>query len=210
MTEIRRTWQRIKKWATDNGPELLEYLNPGASADQLAELQQQLGLQLPDEFLDSLRLHDGERDLRGQLFVDMGALLPCDQIIERWQLSIAAAEDHEEIDEEEAKELIAEQIMFVDGPVRPLSFHHAWVPVLDMNGDVLWALDFAPPQDGTPGQMIRVDLESLDWRVVAPSFGAFLDAFAEALETDDLGFSKGASFNAALGANVLTGPEDDE
>ena len=66
-----------------------------------------------------------------------------------------------------------------------------------MNGRVLWMLDFAPPAGGTPGQVIRVDVECLDWQVVAPSFGVFLEGYVDALENDDLAFSQGAAFKLA-------------
>ena len=197
MAAIHEAWDRLETWARKNDPDLLEYLNAGATEDELADLQQRLGRELPGDVIDSLRRYNGERDLRGALFVDMGAWLSCEDILRIRQLLIDAARQHEEIGEDEARRLIADQIMSVDGHVRPLSFHPDWVPVLYMNGRVLWMLDFAPPDGGTPGQVIRVDVECLDWQVVAPGFAAFLNGYVDALETNDLCFSQGAAFKLA-------------
>ncbi len=199
MSNLENSWHRIEQWAADNDLNLFEYLNRGASETELEELQRELGRTLPDDLLNCLRRHNGERDLRGALFVDMGAWLSAEDILRIRQLLIDGSATHEEIQEAEVAGLVADQIIHIDGPVRPLSYHPDWVPILDMNGDVFWMLDFAPPDGGTPGQVIRIDIESLDWQVVAPSFAAFLEAYVEALENDDVTFAAGAGFKALYG-----------
>lgn len=51
-----------------------------------------------------------------------------------------------------------------------------------LDGQQMRALDFDPAPGGVEGQLIEVDLEGCTWRVVAPSFPAFLHGYADDLE----------------------------
>jgi cell wall assembly regulator SMI1 len=69
------------------------------------------------------------------------------------------------------------------GPVRPIVGAPGCVLVGDMNGDVHWYLDFDPAPGGTPGQVVRVDIECGQWDVLAPSWSDLLLRYAEDLES---------------------------
>lgn len=60
-----------------------------------------------------------------------------------------------------------------------------WIPVMDFNADVFWALDFDPVQAGVNGQLIEVDWEATSWRVVARSFADFLAGYVQNLEAGE-------------------------
>ena len=62
MAEITELWARLEAWGTEPAPNMLEDLNKGASDAQVAELQAALARELPEPFLQSLRVHDGESD----------------------------------------------------------------------------------------------------------------------------------------------------
>jgi cell wall assembly regulator SMI1 len=66
-------------------------------------------------------------------------------------------------------------------PVRPIVGSAGAVLVGDMNGDVHWFLDLDPAPGGTPGQVVRVDVECSSWDVLAPSWTQLLVRYAEDL-----------------------------
>ncbi len=193
MTAVRDAWHRIESWGKAHAEGMLTDLNTGASDEKIAELQQALGRSLPESFLESLRIHDGESDgWPSRVFADMGAYLGSDRIVEYWRMRVEIAKqvgDDFELDDYEDQ--IREGIIFVEGPVRPAAYDEDWVPFMDCNGDVFWALDFAPREGGTQGQVIQVDLEGVEWKVIAESFDAFLADYAKRLESEEWKFRNG-------------------
>lgn len=78
--------------------------------------------------------------------------------------------------------LVDQADICLNGPVRPIVGSAGAVVVGDMNGDVHWFLDFDPAPGGTPGQVVRVDVECSSWDVLAPSWTQLLVRYAEDLE----------------------------
>ena len=187
MADIAEIWQRLEIWAGANAPKMLEDLNPGASDEQINELQSALGRELPASFAASLRTHNGESDgWPSKVFADMGAYHPAESIPEHWNMHQQIAEQVGMVfSPEEVAQQIRDNIITVEGPVQPATFRAEWIPILDCNGDVFWAIDFAPADGGTTGQIIKVDLEGCEWRVVADSFEEFLAAYVAELEAGE-------------------------
>ena len=190
---IDALWARLEAWGRDNAPNMLEDLNPGASDEELGELLRALGHELPEPFLQSLKAHNGESDgWPCKVFANMGAYLPCSQIVENWQMRVQiAGQIGADFSAEERAEQIRDGIIFVDGPVSPEAFNADWIPIMDSNGDVFWALDFAPAEGGVPGQVIQVDLEGCDWKVIATSFEEFFAAYVAAIEAAEYPIREG-------------------
>lgn len=184
MSSIEELWKRLEAWGQGHAPKMLEDLNPGAPAQEIAALEQTIGRSLPEDFRQSLGVHDGESDgWPSKVFADQGAYLSCSAIAENWSMrQQVAAQGGQEFSDEEIAEQISSDIITVEGPVRPRTFDAAWIPIMDCNGDVFWALDFAPAEGGAEGQVIQVDLEGTYWRVVATSFESFLTDYVAALE----------------------------
>jgi len=179
MHDIENLWSRLKAWASANAPETLSDLNSGATADQIHALESELGLTLPDSFKASLAVHNGEDDgWPCKVFVNHGAYLSTSRIVEEWRQRQQFGEDIEE----DPDELIQLDVITVDGPVQPKMFLASWVPFLECNGDVFWAMDFSPAAGGKEGQIVEVDWESCSWKVVADSFVDFFENYVTALE----------------------------
>ena len=158
---------------------MLSDLNSGATTDQVHALESELGVTLPDAFKASLAVHNGENDgWPCKVFVNHGAYLSTSRIIEEWRQRQQFGEDIEE----DSDELIQLDVITVDGPVQPKMFLSSWVPFLECNGDVFWAMDFSPAAGGKEGQIIEVDWESCSWKVIADSFVDFLDKYVTTLE----------------------------
>ena len=184
MADIVELWQRLEAWAATNAPTMLEDLNPGATNEQINELQAALGRELPASFVESLKVHNGESDgWPCKAFAEMGAYHSCDAILENYQTRWQFGGMADEFTEEERAQQVRDGIIFVSGPVRSVMFSQDWIPILDCNGDIFWAIDLDPADGGTVGQIIQVDWEGCDWKVVAESFESFLNEYVTALET---------------------------
>ncbi len=179
MSNIERLWARLESWARANAPEILAELNDGASNADIEALESALGIALPPAFKASLSVHNGEDDgWPCRVFAEHGAYLSTSRIVEEWQ----ARQRHADAIESEPGEGALDDVMSVDGPVQAKLFMPGWVPFLECNGDIFWAMDFNPAAGGTPGQIIEVDWEACSWSVVADSFTAFLEDYVIDLE----------------------------
>ena len=183
MTDIRSIWQRLESWGESNAPNMLEDLNPPADDAAISVLEDQLGLQLPDAFKTTLQIHDGENDgWPCKVFADRGAFLPATRIADEWRQRQEIAGQIDLDDDMDPEELAREGIISVSGPVNAVMFDRAWIPIMDCNGDVFWALDFNPANGGVAGQVIEVDWECCSWTVIAKSFQELLESYVDELE----------------------------
>lgn len=190
MSEIGQLWERLEDWASTYAPEMIRELAPPASEDEIADVEDQFGIPLSKAFKDCLRIHNGETDgWPSRVFADMGAYLPTQRIVDEWESRRSIACDLDDM--EDPDELIRDGIIEVSGPVQPVMFHDAWLPIMECNGDVFWALDFAPGDGGADGQVIEVDWEGCSWKVIADSFQTFVENYVNELESGSYRIDEG-------------------
>jgi cell wall assembly regulator SMI1 len=183
MGEVERLWERLEAWAQREAPSMLALLRGPASEADLASLERAIGVTLPADLRASLRVHDGEtQDDYLRVWRGAGHLLTAAEILESWSNCRGFAE---EPDAEAAAEQVTEGIISVEGPVHAVAFREGWIPFMDMNGDTTWFVDLDPAPGGRHGQVIEVYLEGCQWKVLAPSYEAFLRAYVEALEAGE-------------------------
>jgi cell wall assembly regulator SMI1 len=171
--DVAATWAGIEAWASDERPELLESLRGPADAGDLAALRD-CGLPIPAALFASLAVHDGEDDNGDAgFFPHGGRWLPAAEMLSMRDMLREALADFDDGGAPPAPTL---------GPVRTSTFSEARLPIIDLNGDVTWFLDFDPAPGGTEGQVVRIDPESGEFVVCAPDFATFLAMYREDLE----------------------------
>jgi cell wall assembly regulator SMI1 len=185
--DIESLWHRIDAALARCAPAVRESLAGPAREKDLAALEKDLGVALPEDLRRSWSVHDGQ----GEDAED--AALFCDFPFH----SVATVREARKETRELAKMLgqlkqvddpvawaamVADGIGFVEGPVKARDYNPLWVPISSFNGDVFRYIDLDPAPGGERGQVIEVDPEAVSWRVLAPSFGALLARYAEALE----------------------------
>ncbi len=184
MSTMQTLWDRLEAWAANNAPAMAEDLAPAATSAEIEELEAAVGIVLPAELRESLEIHNGENDgWPCKIFADRGAYLSTQRIAEQWNTCRENASQMDAMYDNDPDELMRDGVIDVEGPVRPVVFDPAWLPIMECNGDVFWALDFAPGDGGTRGQVIEVDWEGCSWKVVAPSFHALFDDYVNELES---------------------------
>lgn len=181
MADMAALWEQLEAWSKEHAPAMLTELNPGATEEQLEKLEQALGRELPADYRESLRVHNGEADgWPFRVFADMGSYHSCDVVLEDRKAYQEVADDVDYGFDEPDDDVIT-----VEGPVKAVLFDDAWVPIMNSNGDVFWALDFAPKAGGVEGQVIEVDYEGCSWKVVANSFGELMEKYVKALQAGE-------------------------
>jgi cell wall assembly regulator SMI1 len=170
-------WDRVTACLGEHGSSLR--VRDGASEAAIAELEAGLGVELPDDFKDWLRLHDGEdhAEDRVEWLPAGGRLLPVAVILERWR------------DEQEWVEPDDEGFDYVadDERIRCVVRHPKRIVIAGNqwgDGDNTY-LDLIPGPSGVVGQVIVATTEC-DFEVVGTSFLDFLSRWVSAFEAGTL------------------------
>lgn len=194
---MKNSVEKIKGWLKGHSKQTLSHLNDPASENEIAKVEAEIGLSLPDTFKEFLRAHNGEDgETWLALLGDGNQLLSCHALVEQYKLDQqigAALYDPEMHTEAFWKDRAESHVIFIKGSVRPLMLHPKWIPITCMNGDVFRYIDFDPAPGGTPGQIIEVDPEGCSYQVLASSFGELLELHLSRLlggeyEVDDEGY----------------------
>jgi cell wall assembly regulator SMI1 len=168
---VEELWRRIEHALAKQAPGLT--LSPGASEADVVRTEQALGLQLPDDYRGSVRIHDGTRHY----------------LIERWQLgSLAEVTEwrrmFDAMVDDGTLSLGDLARVRTEGPVRPQRWNRRWIPIATNTSANHLLIDLDPPEAGTPGQLVRLTREANDVAVVASSFRELLVRFADDLDHD--------------------------
>ncbi|WP_227746489.1 SMI1/KNR4 family protein [Bordetella bronchiseptica] len=159
-------WIAFEACLRGTAPALLADLNPPATEKTLRSLQQRLGVDLPEDFLDCLRGHDGQQGHADPLFGDY-EFLSSDRILDAWEFWRKQSEgsDFNDDDVEPA------------AGVRANWWNTKWIPfAANGSGDYL-CLDLAPAEGGVAGQIISVWHDDGARKVRGPSFSVWLRGF---------------------------------
>jgi len=168
---VSTSWQRIDAWHLANTRPKKLGLKPGATPQAISALESSIGAKLPDDFRESLLLHNG-----GGWILWYGELLSIDAMLKQWttycdwqnrgEFAVPGSPDW--------------QTHSISGPIKPFFWSPKRLCVTDNSGDHL-TLDFDPPANGSYGQVIDHSHEVGPESVLAPSWSAFLEQIADDL-----------------------------
>src|SRR6266540_683725 len=86
ILDVPEWWSRIETVLNTHVPETAKTLAPPASEREVKELEDFVGLGLPESFKRSLRVHNGQRDpTRCHSFCEEGIFLNTTEIAETWK-----------------------------------------------------------------------------------------------------------------------------
>src|SRR5262249_32649917 len=139
----------LARWIHDHAPHLTRSLGNPATAADLADAEALFGRQLPADYLDFLRLHDGQRFIPHEP-AETATLARILHAFELVPVAYAAGEWRS------MREWGGEVgCVETSGPVRARFVHDAWWPFTVIHGSS-WhhCLDLDPAPGGAPGQVI--------------------------------------------------------
>jgi cell wall assembly regulator SMI1 len=185
---VAEAWARVEAGLSRVLPASLRQFPAPAAVQAIDAVEAALAMPLPPDFRASLRIHNGTDP--GPTMpppdpspVPLERLYDTDLIIERTRMWRDSHDPKPSWDDPQVwAYLVDRRMLRLNGPVRPIIGSPGAVVVGDTNGDVQWLLDWDPAPGGTPGQVVRVDVECSSWDVLAPSWTQLLVRYAEDLE----------------------------
>ncbi|MFO0864990.1 MAG: SMI1/KNR4 family protein [Gemmataceae bacterium] len=169
-TDVVSAWHRLRGWIATNAPEWDQPTWPsGATQHELLEVEQNLGLILPEDFKEFYSVHNGT----GSFFLPRsGPLLPLRQIMK-------TRREHIKLENHPDKKV----------ETRTLGIKPIWYSRkrLRINGE--WPeqmLDLDPSPEGTYGQIIQIDKYAGPNEIVASGFGDLIRNLADVADAGGL------------------------
>jgi cell wall assembly regulator SMI1 len=183
---MRSIWERLAAVASKT-PKSLR-LRPGASEASIRAAERTIGLPFPEDFRDSLLLHDGQESGDGdddafEWLPGHGRLARLDAIVAEWKQECAT---YEQFHTAEAPQEIGGGHLY----------HYLWHPKrIPIAGNPWWDqdhtyLDFFPGPQGISGQVVMFGKGSFG-EVHGPSLRAAMELYVHALESGEWVFRDG-------------------
>ncbi len=178
MDSITELWQRIDTWLQTFAPARAARLGPGATPEELAEVEAALGLTLPGDFKASYCIHNGAWG-GDYLLMGFPDFYPLSQILSLGKMFHAL---HQKPGWPGKEPYFLSDPARRSLPVQPVWHHPQWVAFAGDGGGFQWCIDLAPTPDGTRGQVIAYDHEEGPADLLFPRFEALLSIYADQLE----------------------------
>ena len=173
---MRNLWDRLESYLEKHAPRALDSLNPPASERAIRAAERELGIKFPEDFIASLRIHDGqmqetgkpphpisfipgEYETGGVYRATFGGLAPLSLVVSSTLLGREMIRDY-----------LAGGCGFeYDGPIRR-DGKLSWIVFVDAgSGDTL-GLDLMPDKRGQFGQVLSIIHDPSCLLVLAPSY----------------------------------------
>lgn len=174
MRRVATSWKLIEGVLEEHAHSAYKALRPPASRRQIDRLQEVLKAKLPGDLVNSLRIHDGmsTAGTTRQDFVNYMTLLPCARVIANWKLLWSLQCECE---------FGGDQVTRTRKIKNDAHWRAGWVPIMEFEGDLI-VLDLDPGPTGRRGQVVAwYNYGSRPMRVLADSFGGWLDTVADEL-----------------------------
>ncbi len=174
--ELNLIWESIESWPVTPTQKGLSILNSGASPSDIEAFVKEIGFELPKDVEDSFLRHDGMPKENGYYCFWDGNFLSIKQSLDERSEKIRNSQ--EIFGEPGSSDYYPPEL--VTGPVKAIKWSHSWIPVLKKNKEPV-CIDFDPDKGGLIGQVIEVDWEGSEVKVIASSYREFLKMVVENL-----------------------------
>lgn len=176
---MQSSWTRFEAWLSEHWPEGLASLNPPATGKQIADLQEALGVTLPDDYVNCLKIHNGQSADVGGLF-DCAEFLSTDEILAQWTVwkDLLDGGDFDGIESAPAN------------GIRNDWWNSRWIPFTHNGSGDHFCLDLAPDASGTPGQVITMWHDSEARELISSGFGNWFKAYTRRVFAGDIVYSE--------------------
>lgn len=157
--DIPSIWNRFENWLTKNAPHLPAELNASASQDAISKLEKKISGALPKEYIQFLKIHNGQnRDCEG--LIETEELLSTKRVIEEWSVW------KELMEKGDFKNSQSQP----DKGIKPDWWNSKWIPITYDGSGNHYCIDLDPDKDGKSGQIIRMWHDSAERKFIADSF----------------------------------------
>jgi cell wall assembly regulator SMI1 len=199
---VSESWNRIATWASANLPPNVFRLSPGATEQEIADLEALVGSPLPEDVRESYRIHNGTDETVFPCYWSDGELLP-QEYGELVTLKVMGEmfELHRKIEHNNEKaEILTPEI-------KPVQWSSRRLVLTNDASDSGLRVDLDPAEAGTIGQIIRHDRSFGPVKVVAPSWEALLQRIADDADAGLFAYSEDLLGVVRIHLEQKCGPE---
>lgn len=170
MNPMRREWERLEHWLSANWPDGLADLNPPATDEEIADLQTQLGVTLPPDVIEFLKVHNGQGNRAGGL-LDNSEFLSTHAIVDQWKVwkGLLDSGDFNGITSNPEK------------GIRSDWWNPKWIPITHNGGGDHYCIDLAPADGGVVGQVITMWHDMPEREIQARSMSVWFEKYVSAV-----------------------------
>lgn len=169
---MQKLWQKLENLLKKTNSSILADLAPPATDAEISNLEEKIGVKLPEDFLACLKVHNGQRGNADGLFND-AEFLSTSRIFQIWEIMKDIFESGVFEDMEGASS--------IDG-IKGEGWNLKWIPIIDFgNGDICF-LDLDPAEDGEFGQVVQYWHEDIEVQKEANNFTEWLSNFTDQLD----------------------------
>lgn len=179
---IEQHWETYKEWLNEHFTQSLGFLNSKVTEDHLAILEKSINNELPTDYRNWLKVHNGQTiGSAGLLYGN--EFLSVSRLLEEWLTMKKLLNGGE----------FAEVKSNPNGTIRSVWWNINWLPISADGAGNLVCIDLAPTDKGVSGQIIDFDHETAHRQVLANSFKDYVAAYLNELEvkkyrySDDIG-----------------------
>jgi cell wall assembly regulator SMI1/Tfp pilus assembly protein PilE len=176
---MKDPWRQFEDWLSVHWPEGLAALNPPATDEEIASLEEALGTKLPRGFVDCLKIHNGQSESAGGLF-DTSEFLSTGAILDQWKVWKGL------LDSGDLDGLKSEP----DEGIRRDWWNPLWIPFTHTGGGDHYCIDLAPDEGGQAGQVITMWQDIGGRELQAKSFEAWFQKYVSAVVTGEYTYSE--------------------
>jgi cell wall assembly regulator SMI1 len=171
---MKELWERLEMWLMVQYPEFLDSLNDGATDDMILDAEKKMGIRFPIEFVESLKIHNGQKYDFYPGLIGGHSLLTLDDIVAEWQMWT------NELDKGVFND--SEKLNFNSYRVKTDQWWRSrWIPIALRRYDS-YCLDLDPSLEGSLGQIIEFLDEYAKRELVGNSFKECFKEMVENLE----------------------------
>lgn len=165
---MHQQWESLESWLKANDPELLADLNPPATDSEIHGLEGKLGVTLPEDFVECLKVHNGQQGKAGWLYSGT-EFLSTHRILAEWMIWKELLDGGNFVGAEAEPE----------AGIKPVWWSPAWIPfTYNGSGDPL-CIDLDPAEQGQIGQVISLWHDDGARKKKADSFTQWFSAFVD-------------------------------
>ena len=175
---MNKEFDKFKKWLTLNYSDGLLDLNPPATDVEIEELITTIGIDLPKDFTDILKIHNGQKGEAAWLF-DSQEFLSTYRIIQEFNIW-----------KKLLKSELKGKVSTPDDGVKNDWWNIYWIPFTSDGCGDHYCLDLNPNIKGKNGQVITLWYESSEREIVSSSFSQWFKEYIDLLYTGELLYSE--------------------
>lgn len=175
---MKEIWQEIEQALTEIAPAVLNSLNGGATAAEIAKIEKLIGAKLPEDFVSFYKIHNGQADGPGMLYGE--EFLSVKRIQDEWYIWKKLLDDGTFEDAESDPDL----------GIKADWWNARWIPFSYDGSGNHFCLDLDPDSGGNYGQVIRMWHDDEVRALKANSFTEWVTIYTDKLTSGQLVYSE--------------------